>query len=112
MSTQTIPDPAQDGMSSAAVSPQRHRRGTRAKTVLKSQLILPAHDASVDDAIAAIITNTRDHWAVNEAAARQGRDINGVHQVRVSLRRIRSALSLFKTFIPETQRQWLNGEAR
>ena len=112
MNTQTIPDPAQDSISSAAVSPQRHRRGTRAKIVLKSQLILLAHDATVDDAIAAIITNTRDHWAVNEAAARQGRDVEGVHQVRVSLRRIRSALSLFKTFIPETQRQWLNGEAR
>ena len=79
---------------------------------MKSQLILLAHDATVDDAIAAIITNTRDHWAVNEAAARQGRDVNGVHQVRVSLRRIRSALSLFKTFIPENQRQWLNVEAR
>ena len=112
MNTQTIPDPAQDSISSAAVSPQRHRRGTRAKIVLKSQLILLAHDATVDDAIAAIITNTRDHWAVNEAAARQGRDVEGAASWRAQGTGRRSALSLFKTFIPETQRKWLNGEAR
>ncbi len=36
----------------------------------------------------------------------------GVHQVRVSLRRFRSALSLFKKYIPEAQREALNGEAK
>ena len=59
-----------------------------------------AAGASCDDGIAAVIGACRDHWQANIAAAVDGRDPEGVHQVRVGLRRLRSALSLFKSHIP------------
>lgn len=66
----------------------------------------------LDDAIAAIVKSCRDHWTANLAAAVDGREPEGVHQVRVGLRRFRSALSLFRKFIPTAQRAWLNEESK
>ena len=68
--------------------------------------------ATVDDALAIIGTSCRTHWKANLAAAIDGTTPEGVHQVRVSLRRLRSALSLFKKYIPEGQRIALNIEAK
>jgi CHAD domain-containing protein len=68
--------------------------------------------STVDDALARIITACRVHWSSNLAAARDGRNPEGVHQVRVALRRLRSALSIFKRFIPEKQRAAINLEAK
>lgn len=74
-------------------------------------------DAALDRTIAAVIKGCRDHWRTNVAAAIDGRDPEGVHQVRVALRRLRSALGLFKHHIPAAQRgvlvqeaKWLLGE--
>ncbi|MCA0199506.1 MAG: CHAD domain-containing protein [Proteobacteria bacterium] len=68
--------------------------------------------STLDDAIAAVIAGCRDHWQLNLPAALDGRNAEGVHQVRVGLRRFRSALSLFKAFMPENQRDWLNTEGK
>jgi len=68
--------------------------------------------STLNDAIATVMTSCRDHWQVNLPAALDGRHPEGVHQVRVGLRRFRSALTLFRKFIPETQREWLNLEAK
>ena len=68
--------------------------------------------STLDDAIAAVVKSCRDHWQANLPAALEGRNPEGVHQVRVGLRRFRSALSLFRKFIPENQRAWLNAEAK
>ena len=65
-----------------------------------------------DDAIAAVVASCREHWRINLPAALDGRDPEGVHQVRVGFRRFRSALSLFRKLIPENQRAWLNTEAK
>lgn len=48
----------------------------------------------------------------NEAAARLGTDPEGVHQMRVSLRRMRSALSVFKRLIDTDQCQWAKDELK
>ena len=45
----------------------------------------------------------------NEAAALAG-DPEGVHQMRVASRRIRSALSAFKKTLPAVERRWASGE--
>ena len=74
-------------------------------------LVLP-EGTLLDDAIAAVVGTCRNHWLANTAAAVDGRDPEGVHQVRVALRRLRSGLSLFKKHIPVTQRQSLNQEAK
>jgi len=59
-----------------------------------------------------VITACRDHWQINVPSALENREPEGIHQVRVGLRRLRSALTLFKDFIPETQRTWLAEESR
>lgn len=112
MTIQTAPAELQNEPRKAGASRRPARHAVQSRAVLKAKTIELPTDASVDDAIAAIIVNTRDHWNANYNAALQGRDIEGIHQIRVSLRRFRSALSLFKAYIPDTQRDWLNGEAR
>ena len=57
-------------------------------------------DDSVDEAMAAIFENCFQQWLANQAAAIDGRDPEGVHQMRVALRRLRSALSVFRTADP------------
>lgn len=54
----------------------------------------------VDDAIAVLLEACRQHLADNLAAAEDGRDPEGVHQLRVALRRLRSALSLLRREVP------------
>lgn len=68
--------------------------------------------ATVDEAIGAILRACLEHWCVNEAAALDGRDPEGVHQMRVALRRLRSALSVFGRLMAPELRDWLNGEAK
>lgn len=68
---------------------------------------------TVDDAMAAIFASCFDQWLANQAAAFDGRDPEGVHQMRVGLRRLRSAFSVFRTLIPASQQAWLrDGAAR
>ncbi|MBX7197962.1 MAG: CHAD domain-containing protein [Rhodospirillaceae bacterium] len=69
-------------------------------------------DAGLDRTIAAVVKNCRDHWRANVAAAADGGDPEGIHQVRVALRRLRSALGLFKHHIPRAQRTVLAQEAK
>jgi triphosphatase len=68
--------------------------------------------ATVDAAIGAILRACLEHWCANEAAALDGRDPEGVHQMRVALRRLRSAWSVFGRLIAPDQRDWLGGEAK
>lgn len=68
--------------------------------------------SNVDQAMAAIFKCCFEQWLANQAAAIDGRDVEGVHQMRVGLRRLRSALSIFKPLIPRNQRAWLQTGAR
>ncbi len=85
---------------------------TRAPSWTKSKPIALKPDATVDDAIAVVVTSCLAHWKRNLGAAVDGRAPEGLHQVRVSLRRLRSALTAFKAFIPPEQRETLNTEAK
>lgn len=69
-------------------------------------------DHTVDQAMAAIFESCFDQWLTNQAAAIDGRDPEGVHQMRVGLRRLRSALSIFKKLIPKSQLDWLRADAK
>ncbi|MFO1047820.1 MAG: CHAD domain-containing protein [Geminicoccaceae bacterium] len=67
---------------------------------------------SVEDALQAILGACVRHWLDNEAATADARDPEGLHQLRVALRRLRSALTLFKPALaPQAQAQW-SGELR
>jgi triphosphatase len=104
------PRPARTSRS--APKKRRFARPGRAPRWSKAAPVTFKAKSSLDDAIAAVVKSCRDHWQANLPAALDGRDPEGVHQVRVGLRRFRSALSLFRKYVPENQRDWLNQEAK
>jgi CHAD domain-containing protein len=67
---------------------------------------------TVDNAVALIFTECLKHWTSNEAVALQGADPEGIHEMRVGLRRMRSALSDFRAIIPAPQQAWLKRETK
>jgi triphosphatase len=69
-------------------------------------------DATVDQAIQAILRECLQQWCANEAAALDGSDPEGVHQMRVALRRLRSAFSVFGRLFDPGQRARLSGQAK
>jgi inorganic triphosphatase YgiF len=69
-----------------------------------------APDATLEDLLAAVVEACLAQIAGNEEAAIVGIDPEGVHQLRVGLRRLRSALSFFGDVVPERQRAVLRAE--
>ena len=78
----------------------------------KAEPVELAPKATVDAAIGRILRACVQHWCANEAAALDGRDPEGVHQLRVALRRLRSAVSVFGHLIRPERRSWLASEAK
>lgn len=66
---------------------------------------------TLESAVRKIIDVTLSQIMGNLAAAQAGSDPEGVHQLRVSLRRLRSALTLFKTHLSEEATAF-NAEAK
>ena len=66
-----------------------------------------AGDLTVDDALTKIFSGCIGNITANEQACLDGTDPEGVHQMRVSIRKMRSALKTFKHYIDPLQRQWL-----
>ncbi len=78
----------------------------------KAEPVALGRRTTVDAALGAILRSCVQHWCANEAAALDGRDPEGVHQLRVALRRLRSAVSVFGRVIRPERRAWLSGEAK
>ena len=78
----------------------------------KAGAVTLAEDASVEDALQQIMGACLRHWIDNESAAREAREPEGLHQLRVALRRLRSALSLFKSALSEPSRAGWSDELR
>lgn len=57
-------------------------------------------DVSLDAGIEKSFRACLGQWLANQAAAYDGSDVEGVHQMRVAIRRFRSALTFFKGIIP------------
>jgi triphosphatase len=83
----------------------------------RSQSVELPGDASVEAALEAVLRASLSQVLANEDPARQGVDPEGVHQMRVGVRRLRSALALFGAVLPEVQiaplkddLRWLGGE--
>ncbi len=77
--------------------------------------IYPGQTAS--EAFATILQHNLDYMLQWEQTAHSWEDIEGVHQVRVSLRRVRSAITLFRPAIPKNvtktwrkELQWVSGQ--
>lgn len=67
---------------------------------------------SLDDAIALTMGRCYGHWMNNQAAALDGRDIEGVHQMRVALRRLRAALRLFAPWLDDGSQARFTADVR
>ena len=78
----------------------------------KAMRVELAKNASVDDAVAVVFAACLEHWTANEAAALTGLGTEGVHEMRVALRRMRAAISDFREFIPPAQVSWLKRETK
>lgn len=68
-------------------------------------------DSSVEESLELALTTCMNHWLSNHAAVIDGHDPEGVHQMRVAMRRLRSALAIFKAVLPPDDFVWLQREA-
>lgn len=59
-----------------------------------------ARELNVEEGFRVIVANCLAQIQGNEAAVLDGRDAEGIHQMRVGLRRLRSALKLFRKLAP------------
>lgn len=69
-------------------------------------------DASVEEGLERVLAHCVNHWLANHAAVLDGDGIEGVHQMRVAMRRMRSALTILKGALPPDDREWLQREAK
>ncbi|KXU84190.1 metal-chelation protein CHAD [Paraburkholderia monticola] len=67
---------------------------------VKAQRVQLDKRASIEEAFSVIARNCLDQVQANERGVVSGHDPSSVHQMRVGLRRLRSALDLFATVIP------------
>lgn len=85
--------------------------GERPRWAKAEKLVLDPADR-LDTTMAEVFRHCLEHWAANEAAAADGTDPEGVHQMRVALRRLRSALILFKDAVPPDRLGTLKSETK
>jgi triphosphatase len=69
-------------------------------------------DATLEDALAAILSHCVAHFTANADCAREGTDPEGVHQMRVGVRRARAALALFEPLLPAERLRFFRSELR
>src|ERR1700726_1382241 len=93
--------------------PSAHSRRARRPSVAAAHAEPPALDPahSGDAALQRIGLGCLDHMLRNEPAVLAGID-DGIHQMRVAVRRLRATLSAFGRLLPENQRQWASEELR
>jgi CHAD domain-containing protein len=75
---------------------------------------LPALDSSTtaEAALTEIILGCVEHLRGNEACVLAREHEEGIHQMRVATRRLRSCLALYDQFIPVEQRHYISGELK
>jgi inorganic triphosphatase YgiF len=67
---------------------------------------------TVDDVIGVLLGSCQHHLLANQAVAEQGRDPEGVHQMRVALRRMRTIATLFRQQLDLPSLEGFNREAK
>ncbi len=96
-----------------AKSDRGYRLAEAAQPKAQKATALALPDAiTFDDLLAAVITNTLNHFVSNWASLRDSDAPEAVHQLRVSLRRMRSALGIFRRVIALPELEDIRSEAR
>ena len=75
----------------------------RAPTFAKASPLALRPGTSGEEALIATVSNCLAHLSANEECAMAMADPEGVHQMRVALRRLDASLTVFGDLIPETQ---------
>jgi inorganic triphosphatase YgiF len=76
-------------------------------TAVKARKVGLEREMSTAEALGVILDNCLGQWLANIGPAADGHDIEGVHQLRIAIRRSRSALSTFATALdPATRKAW------
>jgi triphosphatase len=86
-------------------------RGEGASTRLSQRVPLDP-DATLEDALSAILSHCLAHFTANADCACEGLDPEGVHQMRVGVRRARAALALFEPLLPADRVRFFRSELR
>lgn len=71
-----------------------------------------AANERLDDVFSMMLRATLHHLLDNQAAAEDGRHVEGVHQLRVALRRLRAALTLMRGIAPSPLLESLRADAK
>jgi triphosphatase len=83
-----------------------------AQAIRKAEAVPLQRDGSLGEAVLAILKESLTHVASNQAAVLDGSDVEGVHQMRVGLRRMRATLGLFRHQFRALTRDELSRELR
>jgi len=78
----------------------------------RAEAVTLGSDASVEAMLRTVFGECVRHLTANQPAAAHGGDPEGVHQMRVGARRLRSALRLFHPWLPAHTTQALSDELR
>lgn len=113
-------DLALELLGSIELRPARASKSMRGHALLSGERARPrkarrvelSRQALLHEALASIVSDCLAQIRANEAPASEGVDPEGVHQLRIGVRRLRSALRLFGPLLPLEQVQSLNGELR
>lgn len=67
---------------------------------------------TVEQVLTELVQHCLDHLRTNEAVVLTTDNLEGVHQMRVALRRLRAGLRLFRPSLPNDQYDWVVAEAK
>jgi CHAD domain-containing protein len=87
-----------------AAPPRRPRRPVKADPILLREAM------SVAEGFETIATACLRHFRLNEPLVVESKDVEGLHQARVSMRRLRSALALFRPTLRDQKRDRIEEE--
>lgn len=76
-----------------------------------SDIVLPS-GATAEDALAHTVSQCLDHLMGNEECVLKRSHAEGIHQMRVALRRFRSALNIYRGLLPSPEFDRLDGHAK
>jgi triphosphatase len=93
-----------DGIKTEVAVPQTRWRKAKTPALATS--------ASAEEALTGIVVSGVQHLRGNEACVLARAHEEGIHQMRVAGRRLRSALILYRDHLPDEQFRYLNGELK
>jgi len=81
-------------------------------TSCKAHKLVLSSKATVEEAFARIAQHCLEHLLANEACVLESEDPEGVHQMRIALRRLRSAFRIFRPILRSDRAKSLNADAK